>query len=71
MTWIPGGRRGDKLSLIKCKERRTKENLLQQKILKTTDINDPRGFIVLQTTLTVESLWLDISIVPFWRFTGP
>ena len=35
MTWIPGGRRGDKLSLIKCKERRTKENLLQQKILKT------------------------------------
>ena len=73
MTWIPGGgRRGDKLSLSKCKERRTKENLLQQKTLKTTKTsNDPRGFIVLQTTLTVESLWLDISIVPFWRFTGP
>ena len=73
MTWIPGGgRRGDKLSLMKCKERRTKENLLQQKTLKTTKTSsDPRGFIVLQTTLTVESLWLDISIVPFWRFTGP
>ena len=67
-----GGTEGDKLSLIKCTERRTKENLLQQKILKTTKTsNDPRGFIVLQTTLTVESLWLDISIVPFWRFTGP
>ena len=67
-----GGRRWDKLSLIKCKERRTKENLLQQKTLKTTKTsNDHRGFIVLQTTLTVESLWLDISIVPFWRFTGP
>ena len=57
------------MSLIKCKERRTKENLLQQKILKTTKTsNDPRGFIVLQTTLTVESLWLDISIVPFFAF---
>ena len=64
-----GGRMGDKLSLIKCKERRTKENLLQQKTLKTTKTsNDPRGFIVLQTTLTVESLWLDISIAPFIAF---
>ena len=32
--------------------------------------NDPRGFIVLQTTLTVESLWLDISIAHFCIFLG-